>query len=73
MKVLLSQNISLLRMSKVANDPLNFCENQGHLFYLRAMTLLAEAASTSETSVNFYQTARHNYQEDIFILAAMRT
>jgi hypothetical protein len=43
----------------------------------RAMTprLMLEAASTSETSVNLYQTTRCNNQEerDIYILAAVRT
>jgi hypothetical protein len=28
------------------------------------IALMMEAASTSETSVNFYQTARHNNPED---------
>jgi hypothetical protein len=32
-----------------------------------------EAASTFETSVNFYQTTWRNITEDIFILAAVRT
>jgi HD-like signal output (HDOD) protein len=31
----------------------------------RAITLMLEAASTSETSVNFYQTTRWNNPEDI--------
>jgi hypothetical protein len=35
--------------------------------------LMTEAASTSETSVNFYQTTRRNIPEDIFIFAAVRT
>jgi hypothetical protein len=35
--------------------------------------LMMEAASTSETSVNFYQTIRRYMLEDIFILAAART
>jgi hypothetical protein len=36
---------------------------------------MMEAASTSETPVNFYQTTRRNNLEDtaIFILAAVRT
>jgi hypothetical protein len=35
--------------------------------------LMMEAVNTSETSVNFYQTTRHNIPEDvIFILAAVR-
>jgi hypothetical protein len=38
-----------------------------------AMILLLEAASTSEISVNVYQTARRNNPEDSFILAAVRT
>jgi hypothetical protein len=33
-----------------------------------------EAASTSETSVNFYQTTKSNIPEEaVFILAAIRT
>jgi hypothetical protein len=35
--------------------------------------LMTEVVSTSETSVNFYETTRRNIQKDIFILAAMRT
>jgi hypothetical protein len=36
--------------------------------------LMMEAGSTSETSVNFYQTTRRNIPEDShFILAAVRT
>jgi hypothetical protein len=34
---------------------------------------MIEAAITSETSANLYQTTRHNIPEDIFILAAVRT
>jgi hypothetical protein len=30
----------------------------------RAITLMIKAASTSETSANFYETARHNTPED---------
>jgi hypothetical protein len=30
----------------------------------RAIALMTETASTSETSVNLYQTARHNNTED---------
>jgi hypothetical protein len=38
------------------------------------IALMIEAASTSETSVNFYQTMRRNNpEEDIFIFAAVRT
>jgi hypothetical protein len=37
------------------------------------MMMMVEAASTSETSVNFYQTTFYNIPEDIFILAAIRT
>jgi hypothetical protein len=38
------------------------------------IALMMEAASTSETSVNFYQTTRLNIQKTvIFILAAMGT
>jgi hypothetical protein len=33
----------------------------------RLIALIMEAASTSETSVNFYQTTRCNIPEDIFI------
>jgi hypothetical protein len=42
---------------------------------IRAMiALMMKAASTSETSVNFYQTTRRNNQKtDIFILTAVRT
>jgi hypothetical protein len=37
-------------------------------------SLMMEAASTSETSVNFYQTMwRYNPEDNIFILAAART
>jgi hypothetical protein len=37
------------------------------------IVLIMEAASTSETSVNFYNAARRNISEDIFILVALRT
>jgi hypothetical protein len=37
---------------------------------IRAMV---EEASTSETSVNFYETTRRNCPEDILIFAAVRT
>jgi hypothetical protein len=37
------------------------------------IALMMEAASTTETSVNFYQTTRRSISEDIFILAAVRT
>jgi hypothetical protein len=37
------------------------------------VAMMMEAAGTSETSVNFYQTARRNNPADIFILAAVRT
>jgi hypothetical protein len=37
------------------------------------LLLVMVAASTSETSVNFYQTIRLNISEDIFILSAVRT
>jgi hypothetical protein len=42
---------------------------------IRALvTLMMEAASTYETSVNFYQTTQSNNQKTaIFILAAVRT
>jgi hypothetical protein len=33
------------------------------------ITLMMEAASTSETSVNFYQTTRHNNPEDSHLQA----
>jgi hypothetical protein len=33
-------------------------------FITRAIALMMEAASTSETSVNFYQTTRRNNPED---------
>jgi hypothetical protein len=33
---------------------------------------MMEAVSTSETSVNFYQTTRYNIPEVILILAAVR-
>jgi hypothetical protein len=42
---------------------------------IRAMIITAltmEAVSTSETSVNFYETTRRNIPEDIIILAAVR-
>jgi hypothetical protein len=35
--------------------------------------LMMETLSTSETSASFYQTARRNILEDIFILTAVRT
>jgi hypothetical protein len=31
---------------------------------IRVIALMMEAANTSETSVNFYQTTRHNNSED---------
>jgi hypothetical protein len=34
---------------------------------------IIRAVSTSETSVNFYQTTRRNIPEDIFILVAVST
>jgi hypothetical protein len=37
------------------------------------IALMMEAASTSETTVNFCQTTRRNIPEDVFILAAVRT
>jgi hypothetical protein len=40
----------------------------------RGFALAVEAASTSETSVSFYQTTRRNTQKAaIFILGALRT
>jgi hypothetical protein len=39
----------------------------------RLIALMMEAAITSETSVNFYETTRRNIPEDIFILAAVKT
>jgi hypothetical protein len=39
----------------------------------RAITLMTEAASYSETPVDFYQTTRHYIPKDIFILVAPRT
>jgi hypothetical protein len=39
-----------------------------------AIALMMEAASTSETSVNIYQTTRrYNQKTAIFIFAALRT
>jgi hypothetical protein len=41
---------------------------------MMTIALKMEAASTSETSVNFYQTTwRNNPEEAIFMLAAVRT
>jgi hypothetical protein len=37
------------------------------------IALMMDEVSTTETSVNFYQTTRRNIPEDIFILAAVRT
>jgi hypothetical protein len=37
------------------------------------IALMMEAASTSESSVNFYQTTRRTQKTAIFILAAVRT
>jgi hypothetical protein len=39
---------------------------------MRAIGLLMEAASTSETSVNFYQTTRRNNAEDSHLQADSR-
>jgi hypothetical protein len=39
----------------------------------RLIALIMEAASASETSVIFYQTAQRNNPEDIFIFTAVRT
>jgi hypothetical protein len=40
----------------------------------RAIALMMEAARTSKTSVNFYQTTRrYNQKTAIFFLAAVRT
>jgi hypothetical protein len=36
-------------------------------------TLMMETVSTSETSVNFYQTARRNIPEDSHLLTVVRT
>jgi hypothetical protein len=36
----------------------------GTAFIIRAIALMIEAANTSETSVNFYQTTRRNIPED---------
>jgi hypothetical protein len=38
-----------------------------HYTALKLTTLMMQAASTSETSVNFYQTTRRNNPQDIFI------
>jgi hypothetical protein len=38
--------------------------HQGGNVYQTFIALMMEAASTSETSVNFYQTTRHNNPED---------
>jgi hypothetical protein len=44
------------------------------VFWIAAIALMMEAASTPETSVNFYQTTRKTTQKTaIFILTAMRT
>jgi hypothetical protein len=44
------------------------------VFWLFALCTLVEAASISETSVNFYQTTRRKNPEDSqLILAAVRT
>jgi hypothetical protein len=40
---------------------------------MRVIALMLEAASTSETSINFYQTARPNNAEGIIILSTKRT
>jgi hypothetical protein len=41
---------------------------------IRAIVLMMEAVSTSETSVNvFHITRRNNPEEAIFVLAAVRT
>jgi hypothetical protein len=39
-------------------------------FIIRALTM--EAASTSETPVNFYPTTWRNIQEDVFIFTAVK-
>jgi hypothetical protein len=39
----------------------------------KCCALIMETVSTSETSVNFYQTTRRNIREDIFIHVAVRT
>jgi hypothetical protein len=39
---------------------------------VKAITLMMEAVSTSETSVSFYQTTQHNITKDILILVALR-
>jgi hypothetical protein len=40
---------------------------------MRLIALMMEATSTSETSVNFYQTTRRNIPEVIFILVTAKT
>jgi hypothetical protein len=40
---------------------------------IRAVTLMMEAVSTSETSFNFYETTRRKIPEDIFVRAAVKT
>jgi hypothetical protein len=40
-------------------------------FYRRFITLMMEAASTFEMSVNFYQTTRRNNLEDSYLLEAL--
>jgi hypothetical protein len=41
---------------------------------IRAIALMMEVAKTSETLVNFYQTARrYNPEDSIFLLTAVRT
>jgi hypothetical protein len=41
------------------------------VFVASIVTLMMEAASTSETSVNFYQTTRRNIPEDSHLLLLM--
>jgi hypothetical protein len=42
------------------------------LHSVRLIALMMEAANTSETSANLYQTTRRNIPADIFIVAAAR-
>jgi hypothetical protein len=39
----------------------------------RTIALMMEAVSISETSASFYETARRNIPEDVFLLAVVRT
>jgi hypothetical protein len=68
-----SQSLSLLKITVFWDvAPCSMVEVYQH-FRGASITLIMEVASTSETSVNFYQTTQCSIPEAVFILATVRT